>query len=116
LHKIWESFKISTWIYRITINASIDFLRRKKKKVSFKEEIASDSKDRDKEKEEILKEAISKLPLRQKNVIVLKHFEGLKIKEISKILNCSQSSVKTHILRGIRNLKRILKDYEKEMY
>jgi RNA polymerase sigma-70 factor (ECF subfamily) len=105
------------------VNASIDFLRKKKRIFSFKEEIVSGSiekgngrEEKDEEKD-ILKEAISKLPLRQKNVIILKHFKGLKISEISKILNCSQGSVKIHLFRGIKNLRKILKeDYGKEMY
>jgi len=50
------------------VNTSIDFLRKKKRIFSFKEEIVSGSieKDNGREEKDILKEAISKLPLRQK--------------------------------------------------
>jgi RNA polymerase sigma-70 factor (ECF subfamily) len=110
--------KISTWIYRVSINTCIDFLRKKKKSVSLDERIVKNkeehSKIEDIEKKdmnEILKKKIKHLPARQKNVIILKHLQGLKISEISKILKCSESSVKTHLCRAIDNLR---KNWSKE--
>ena len=118
IYKQLKSFrgasKVSTWIYRITVNSSIDFLRRRKKNVSLEEAITKSDNSADKMLEHIenkdihqrVKESLKKLPLRQKNVIILKHYEGLKIKEISKVLGCSESSVKTHLTRAVKNLKK----------
>jgi len=120
LYKKLRSFhhasKVSTWMYRIVVNACIDFLRKKKKTVSLEETITKDEKDTDtmieqmekKDTQERIKKGLEKLPLRQRNVIILKHFEGLKISEIGKILGCSQSSVKTHLYRAIENLRKEL--------
>ena len=104
----------STWIYRIAVNTSIDHLRRRKPTVEFrdiavkKDSAADDVKDNieQKERKEYLKTALVKLPLKQKNAIILKHFHGLKISQISKILGCSQSSVKTHLARAVTNIKK----------
>ena len=111
-----NSSKLSTWIYRIVANTSIDFLRRKKNTVSLDEAITKDAESENTlggsiEKKDVqyrIQAALSKLSRRQKNVIILKHFEGLKINQISKILGCSQSSIKTHLVRALENLKECL--------
>ena len=107
---------VSSWIYRIVTNSSIDFLRRRKKTVTLNEGVTEDTqaesdirgKMERKDTKEFVQRAIDKLPSRQKEVIILKHFEGLKITQISKILGCSESSVKTHLFRGLENLKKII--------
>ncbi|MCP4652919.1 MAG: sigma-70 family RNA polymerase sigma factor [Candidatus Omnitrophica bacterium] len=111
-HKIktyHRASKLSTWIYRVVVNACIDFLRRKKSVVSFNDAIKTDTKAMDevekRDNQNLISKAIAKLPNRQKNVIILKHFEGLKIAQISKVLRCSQSSVKTHLYRAIDSLR-----------
>ncbi len=105
--------KISTWIYRVVVNTCIDFLRKKKKIVPLKEELmrvdnektAAEHIDR-KSMRQRIKESLEVLSPKQKNALILKHFEGLKITQISKILKCSESSVKTHLIRAIRNVKK----------
>ena len=107
---------VSSWIYRIVTNSSIDFLRRRKKTVTLNEGVTEDTqaesdirgKMERKDTKEFVQMAVDKLPSRQKEVIILKHFEGLKITQISKILGCSESSVKTHLFRGLENLKKII--------
>jgi len=53
---------------------------------------------------------LEKLSPQQKEAIELKYLKGLKIKEISKIMNRKQGSVKVHLFRGIRMLRRVLKN------
>lgn len=120
LHKRLQSFhhgsKVSTWIYRVAINASIDFLRRRKRTVSLKEDWLGDEhksteaieRIEQKDVRDVIKKGLEVLPMRQKNVIILKHFEGLTIRQISKIIGCSQSSVKTHLYRGVERLRKEL--------
>lgn len=113
-----HSSRLTTWMYRITVNASIDFLRKKKHTIPLDEAITRDSGVENEARERIeqkdlntkITQAVSHLPLRQKNAFILKHFEGLKIREISKILGCSQSSVKTHLQRAIAALRKKLQD------
>ncbi|MCK5492905.1 MAG: RNA polymerase sigma factor [Candidatus Omnitrophica bacterium] len=105
--------KFSTWIYRITINASLDFLRKRKRSWCLKgrylkNELTTTSLRDDidiRDKGVIMKKAIEELSLGQKNVFILRHYKGLKIAEISKVLGCSQSSVKTQLKRGIDKIR-----------
>lgn len=106
--------KFSTWVYRVTLNASIDFLRKQKKTVILNESIVKNDDSYSSLQENIeskdikdkIKKEVDKLPARQKNVFILKHFQSLKIRQISKILGCSQSSVKTHLVRSVQNLRK----------
>jgi RNA polymerase sigma-70 factor (ECF subfamily) len=107
------SSKFSTWLYRITVNTSVDFLRKRKNRLALQIKSLQDKKvnisteDKEEcEKKFLVQEAMQKLPLRQKNVFILKHYQGFTIEEISKILGCSISTVKTHLLRGIDNLRK----------
>jgi len=104
--------KFSTWVYRITINASLDFLRKRKRvfnlfsryKKNRKEDVALADKIDLRDKKQRLSGAVYDLPLRQKNVFILKHYQGLTIQKISASLACSQSTVKTHLQRAINTL------------
>ncbi len=108
--------KLSTWIYRVVVNTAIDFLRKRKRIFNlgsrYKENKQESSSLRDKidlrDKQAKVRLAVAALPLRQKNVFILRHYQSLPIAEISEILSCSQSAVKTHLYRAIENLKRDL--------
>jgi len=56
-----------------------------------------------------LEKALSKLPLGQREAIILKEFQNMRYEEISKVLNCSLANVKILIFRGRENLRRELK-------
>jgi RNA polymerase sigma-70 factor (ECF subfamily) len=119
----------SSWLYRIGVSCSIDFLRykkRMKKSISDWELMdRTSSEGRDPEENasrEDLKKKIERLvddmPPRQKMAFVLKHFQQLKIKEIAEYMGCSEGSVKKQLFRGVENIKGSLKklvwekDYE----
>ena len=57
------------------------------------------------EKEEIWK-AVNSLPEKQRRRIILRFYYGLKISQIAKIENCSESSVKELIERALKNLRK----------
>ncbi len=58
---------------------------------------------------ECIKSALLQLPDEQRNVIILRYYHDLKIREISRITSCSQSTVKSRLYRGENQLKEILK-------
>jgi RNA polymerase sigma-70 factor (ECF subfamily) len=59
--------------------------------------------------------AIDSLSGRQREIFILKHLHGLKIREIAEILGCRESTIKVQLFRAIRNLKTRLKGWEDEM-
>lgn len=132
--KFRHKCKFSTWIYRIAVNRSLNFIRYNKKfrwtkSFSSLQEnqpkrttdfLASNSTGPDialeeKEQREMLQKAMDSLPKNQKVVFILHKHEGLSYKEISKILKISLSSVEARIHRAKINLQKKLIPYLKKI-
>lgn len=108
--KIWNNIadfrsesKLSTWLFRVAINESIDFVRRKKNQQTSLSGSDDDSLicklmadeyfDGD-EMEAMLQEAVSKLPEVQRVVFTMRYYDDMKYSEISKILKTSEGALK----------------------
>nr|WP_239558814.1 sigma-70 family RNA polymerase sigma factor [Peribacillus deserti] len=50
-------------------------------------------------------EAIERLEVQSKTVIILRYYRDLSIKQIAEILNCPEGTVKTRLHRAINQLK-----------
>lgn len=99
------------WIIRVTINCSKNLLNSmwSKKTVPLDENIKFETS----KSYEIYYE-VAKLPVKYRTVIYLFYYEGLKIEEISKILNINQSTIKTQLARAREKLKISLGGFEDE--
>lgn len=91
--------KIGTWLSRIAINESLDFLRRRKQQtVSIDElsvgQLMADDYFDGSEVEALLQEAIDSLPDVQRTVFLMRYFEEKKYSEISQILQTSEGALK----------------------
>ena len=108
-----SSFK--TWLFRITINASTDFLRKRSRNRSFETPITNwestgnpvPSPEEAMESRLIYKE-IDKLPEKQKAALILVLSEGLSHKEASKVLNCSETTISWRIHRARKSLDKFI--------
>ncbi|MBE9917032.1 sigma-70 family RNA polymerase sigma factor [Paenibacillus donghaensis] len=98
---------IKSWLYRILVNTSIDFLR-KHKRIQFVDdktlELHSPA-DEDVYHDMDLEKALEELPHAFRTVIVLRYFEDLKINEIAEVMNENVSTVKTRLYQGLRKLR-----------
>ncbi|MEI7490524.1 MAG: RNA polymerase sigma factor [Bacteroidota bacterium] len=120
-----HSAALSTWIYRITVNRSLNQLKRNKRKEIFRrlgdvfhsgaspatramESINHDTAADDKEKRILLNNAIGSLPENQRIAFVLSKHEDLPYKNICEIMNLSLSSVESLIHRAKVNLQQKL--------
>lgn len=123
-YKLENDSSFSSWIYRIGINCSIDYIRRKKDKhasYSDWDKLAptlSDNSHSNPEHTtglEELRQKISSLveglSPRQRMVFILKHYQQLSIKEIAEYLGCSEGSVKKQLFRAISAIKIPLKKH-----
>ena len=115
--------KISTWLYRIALNKSLNFIRDNKKHraVSLSGNPQHEGVTgydiegpaeilQNKEKKEILEQAIESLPDKQKKAFVLSKYDDLSYKEISEVMKLSVSSVESLIFRAKQNLQKKLLD------
>ncbi|WP_282044144.1 RNA polymerase sigma factor [Winogradskyella flava] len=122
--------KLSTWIYRITTNKCLEFIRKKntKKRFAFMQSITGNAIPFDKtnyfteinhpgvllENKELsatLFKAINSLPERQAMVFTLHKVDGKTYQEIADIIDRSLSSVESVMFRAKKNLKKILEHY-----
>ena len=130
IHKFKEESKLSTWIYRISVNKSLQYLRKmkRKKRFGFLIGIGDEGKLNDpakldfnhpgimaenKEKAAILFQAIEKLPENQRIAFTLHKLEDLSYDQISEIMQKSLSSIESLMHRAKVNLKKELYHYYK---
>jgi RNA polymerase sigma-70 factor, ECF subfamily len=116
----------STWIYRITVNKSLNFIRKRKRselmgnienlfrksttgnKPQLAEPSLNDTGIEDKEKETLIHEAVYRLPENQKTAFILSKYDELSYKQIAEIMNVSLASVESLIQRAKHNLQKSL--------
>lgn len=107
---------LSTWIYRIAVNKSLDFIKAKKRKKRFGLFSIFTTANEPahfehpgvlleyQEETKILFEHINDLPENQKTVLILQKIEGKTMHEISEILEISPKAVESLLQRAKTNL------------
>ncbi|MBC8754524.1 RNA polymerase sigma factor [Kordia sp. YSTF-M3] len=132
IHKFKGNSKLSTWMYRISVNKSLEFIRKKntKKRFAFMQSIFGNEIPVDKtsyftemnhpgivlenkEKSETIFKAIHQLPEAQRIVFTLHKVDGLSYKEVAEITEKSISSVESLLFRAKKNLQQILANFYK---
>ena len=124
--KAWQAIdsfhgdsKLITWLSRIAINESLDFLRRQKNALSTdvvdtgvaNQLMADDYFDGD-EAEALLQEAIARLPDVQRTVFQLRYFEDMKYSEISQLLNTSEGALKASYHIAVKKIAEFFKAHD----
>jgi|WetSurMetagenome_2_1015567.scaffolds.fasta_scaffold258631_2 RNA polymerase sigma-70 factor, ECF subfamily len=118
--------KISTWLYRIAVNKSLNVLRSRKRKqwLVKLEDVLGMSKQTTsledhhpgsimeaKEQADILHKAINSLPENQRIAFTLHKFDDMPYTEIAEVMNLTLSSVESLIHRAKINLQKKLLHY-----
>ena len=121
-----------TWIYRITVNRSLDHLRKQKRRNFLhqmgtfmqisnddankyvQEPSTKDTRNEENEKRTVIENAIGSLPENQRIAFILSKYDELAYKEIADIMNLSLSSVESLIHRAKINLQHKLVIYFSE--
>ncbi|HZX59014.1 MAG TPA: RNA polymerase sigma factor [Mucilaginibacter sp.] len=123
-----ERSKLSTWIYRVSVNQALDFIRKSKRKkraamiislFRVKNEMVHEPIDfyhpgvivEQKEKAAILFKAISRLPDKQKTAFLLQKVEGCSQQKTAEIMQINEGAVESLLTRAKANLKKILINY-----
>jgi|SRR6056300_242815 RNA polymerase sigma factor (sigma-70 family) len=117
LHTFNKKSNVKTWLYSITVNHCKNFLRKKKIKKFFRidsDENYFDLIDNgsanpyellvDDEESVSFMKHVDNLPEKQREVFVLRHFEGLPYKEIVKITGKSEGGLKSNYYHAVRKI------------
>lgn len=109
--------KFSSWLYRITLNAAYDHLRKNKHKNTSLDEmdysrVADNKTSEDILAKETLQKALDKVPFDFRSALVLKEIEGLSYEEISQALKIRLGTVESRIFRARTMLKNLLRRKE----
>lgn len=112
--------ELSTWLYRLVVNACLDVSRRRKSEALVEPDesrperfVAAGSPEEDyarAEREHSVRCAIGALPPKFRVAVLLRYFDDLSYEQIAKALNCSMGTVASRLSRAHRALAARLKD------
>ncbi len=127
LHAYSPQYAFSTWLYRIAVNNSIDYIRHKHNSPQCvdddlfsltSEQLIDRSTSNhtqtpedmviDKQRIHMLRAAVQQLPEKYRTVVELRYYDELSYEEIASTLNITLSNVKIHLLRAKGMLSQIM--------
>ena len=113
--------KVLTWLSRIAINESIDFVRRQKNLTTVSADdseqsvantlMADEFFDGD-STEAMLQEAIASLPEVQRTVFTLRYYDEMKYSDMSKLLDTSEGSLKASYHIAVKKITEFFKSHD----
>ncbi len=129
VHALQHTGKFKSWLYTIAVNCCREEARsRKSKKVVTLDKVAvcqdensppwekSSGRYENPERQfhqqelaDLLQQCLMELSAEQREVVIMKEYEGMKFREIAEVLNISENTVKSRMYYGLDGLKRILK-------
>ena len=124
----WEpTGKFSTFLWRVALNLCHDDLRQQQRRGEFSldalielnsaeaeegfvaGEPTPDAQVESQERGELVRRALAELPAHYREVVVLRHYEGLKFREIGEVLGIPEGTVKSRMAEALGQLNRLLK-------
>ncbi|HEY1173740.1 MAG TPA: sigma-70 family RNA polymerase sigma factor [Verrucomicrobiae bacterium] len=116
--------KFSTWLWRIALNLCYDEQRRIKRRSetaleneegeTVVELVTDASGPADQaeagERADMVRRALVRLPETYRTVLVLRHYEGLKFREIADVLDIPEGTVKSRMVEALGQMERLLKN------
>ncbi|MBP1642219.1 MAG: polymerase, sigma-24 subunit, subfamily [Acidobacteria bacterium] len=118
-----EEAELSTWLYRIAVNAAIDQRRGRRRRQAIAAPLALDldgavvahSAEPDPHRRAVSGEiarrtraALERLPDAERTALLLRHFEGRSIAEIARALGRGENAAKQTVFRAVRKLRAAL--------
>jgi RNA polymerase sigma-70 factor (ECF subfamily) len=125
-HRFRQGSRFSTWLYQIALNLCRDQLRKRRRWsriVTRRDELPERASGplapavgeadpgrlaEQREKSAAVRRALEQIPTEQREVLVLKEYQGLKFREIAAILGCPESTVKSRMYYGLSGVRAIL--------
>ena len=104
LSKFREESNIYTWIYRIEINKTYDFFKKRKLEFEINDEVLSLPEDINFDTKVILEEKLKLISEKEREIVILKDIYGYKLKEIAEIKNMNLSTVKSVYYKALKDM------------
>ena len=103
---------VKTWCYRIVVNESMALLRKRRKESPVPEPWDAQASYIEKgyEQDDDLYNRVNRLPEKIQEVIKLRFYEDLSLKEIAEITETNLNTVKARLYRGLRMMKKDLEE------
>ena len=107
--------RFNVWMFQIARNAHIDYLRKRKSGVALDDQFM-EAEGREPLPEEVfeaaeearlVRQALSRLPVKKREILVLFRFQNLKLREIAELFGCQVGTVKAQVHRALKDLSRI---------
>lgn len=103
--------RLQTWLFRIAINESLNFLEKKRQHIHLDESengvasmLQSDSYFDGDETQVMLQQAVGQLPDKQRAVFNMKYYQEMKYEDISQILNTSVGALKASYHHAVKKI------------
>lgn len=113
--------RLSTWLYRIAVNESLDFMRRQKSinavstgsdEAGVMNSLLADKYFDGDKAEAMLQEAIARLPDVQRTVFNLRYYDEMKYSDMSRILNTSEGALKASYHIAVRKISEYFRQHD----
>jgi RNA polymerase sigma-70 factor (ECF subfamily) len=124
-HDFRQGGRLSTWLWRIAVNLCHDDLRRVRRRgespldgedetgetgltraIAFDD--PPDAAFASREEGELVRRALLQLPEEYRAVLVLRHYEGLKLREIAEVLDVPEGTVNSRMAEALARMTRLL--------
>ncbi|MBU8878145.1 sigma-70 family RNA polymerase sigma factor [Bacillus sp. FJAT-29790] len=109
IKKVKEAEYFSTWLIRIMLNYCHD-QSRKNKRIADPSLLDNLAESVDHSQTLEIQEALLKIDSRSREVIILKYYHDLRIKDIAEILESPESTIKTWLYKGLKALRNQMED------
>ena len=104
LSKFREESNIYTWIYRIAINKTYDFFKKRKVEFEINDDVLSLPEDVNFDTKVILQEKLKLISEKEREIVILKDIYGYKLKEIAEMKNMNLSTVKSVYYKALKDM------------
>ena len=104
LSKFREESNIYTWIYRIAINKTYDFFKKRKIEFEINDDVLSLPEDVNFDTKVILQEKLKLISDKEREIVILKDIYGYKLKEIAEMKSMNLSTVKSVYYKALKDM------------
>lgn len=102
--------KFFSWIYRIAVNATLNWLKKQKRMVGLDtlKGVSYSTEESVNEREQLMQKAINMLNEKYKVLVVLKYYEQMSYKEVAETMSITEKKVRSRLFEARLQLKEML--------